>query len=45
MAENSKDPFTATFMDPMCCGKNHLVQNIDLIEKKYSKHFDNIIIN
>ena len=43
MAENSKDPFTATFMDPMCCGKNHLV--LDLIEKRYSKHFDNIIIN
>ena len=37
-----KKPHTATFIGQTGCGKTHLV--LELIEKEYNKHFDNIII-
>ena len=37
-----KEPHTAIFTGQTKCGKIHLV--LDLIEKEYSKHFDEIII-
>ena len=42
MIDYIKNSHTARFTDPTGCGKNHFV--VDLIEKKYSKHFDYIII-
>ena len=37
-----KDPHATIFTGPTGCGKTYLV--LDLIEKKYTKHLDNIII-
>ena len=37
-----KESHTTLFTGPTGCGKTHLV--LDLIEKKYNKHFDNNII-
>ena len=42
MTEYIKDPYTAIFTDPTGCRKSHLVLN--LLEKKYSRHFNYIII-
>ena len=37
-----KEPHTAIFSGPTCCGKTQRV--LDLIEKEYKGHFDNIVI-
>ena len=42
MADYIKEPHTTIFTGQTGCGKTHLV--LDLIEKKYNKHFDYIII-
>ena len=37
-----KEPHTAIFSGPTSCGKTQRV--LDLIEKEYKGHFDNIVI-
>ena len=37
-----KEPHSAVFTRPARCGKSHFI--LDLIQKKYSRHFDYIII-
>ena len=42
MTRYIKKPHTAIFTGRIGCGKTHLV--LDLIQKEYNKHFDNIVI-
>jgi hypothetical protein len=42
MVEYVKEPHTAIFSGPTCCGKTQRL--LDLIEKEYKDHFENIII-
>ena len=42
MTNYIKKPHTTIFIGPTGCGKTRLV--LDLVEKEYNKHFDNIII-
>ena len=42
MADYIKKPHTSILIGQRGCGKTHLV--LELIEKEYSKHFDDIFI-
>ena len=37
MTDYIKDPYTAIFTGPTCCGKSHLA--LDLLEKKIQQAF------